>query len=48
MGAVLAATEQLGGRVEISSEVGQGTELRLVFPRSAMAPQLESVLGRAA
>ncbi|HEX3594528.1 MAG TPA: ATP-binding protein, partial [Polyangiaceae bacterium] len=38
MGAVKQATEALGGRIEIETEVHRGTTVRMAFPRTAMAP----------
>jgi signal transduction histidine kinase len=40
MGAVKQATEALGGRIEIETEVHRGTSVRMIFPRTAMAPDL--------
>jgi two-component system chemotaxis sensor kinase CheA len=39
MGALLAATEALGGAIEIETQPGHGTTLRMVFPCAAMAPE---------
>ena len=39
LGAVQAATQQLGGRLEIQSARGLGTTLRMTFPKGAMFPE---------
>jgi two-component system chemotaxis sensor kinase CheA len=39
MGALRAATEALGGTIEIETQPGRGTTLRMIFPRDAMAPE---------
>jgi two-component system chemotaxis sensor kinase CheA len=38
MGALRAATEALGGTIEIETQRGRGTTMRMVFPCDAMAP----------
>jgi two-component system chemotaxis sensor kinase CheA len=38
MGALRAATVALGGELEIETQAGRGTTLRLVFPKDAMNP----------
>jgi two-component system, chemotaxis family, sensor kinase CheA len=42
MGAVRAATEALGGHLEIETELRHGTTLRMVFPKAAMTQELET------
>ncbi len=42
MGAVRAATEALGGHLEIETELGRGTTLRMIFPKAAMTPDLRA------
>jgi len=42
MGAVRAATEALGGYLEIETELARGTTLRMVFPEAAMTPDLRT------
>jgi two-component system chemotaxis sensor kinase CheA len=42
MGAVRAATESLGGQIEIETRPGGGTSLRMVFPAAAMTPDLSA------
>jgi two-component system chemotaxis sensor kinase CheA len=39
MGALRAATEALGGAIEIETQPGRGTAMRMLFPRDAMAPE---------
>jgi two-component system chemotaxis sensor kinase CheA len=39
MGALQSAVRSLGGNLEVDSEVGRGTRLRMRFPESAVAPQ---------
>jgi two-component system chemotaxis sensor kinase CheA len=46
MGAAKEATEALGGRIEIETELHRGTTVRMIFARTAMAPELWP-LGRA-
>jgi two-component system chemotaxis sensor kinase CheA len=40
MGAVHAATKELGGRLEINTTAGRGTTVRMTFPRGAMSADL--------
>jgi two-component system chemotaxis sensor kinase CheA len=42
MGALRAATEALGGLVELDTRAKQGTTLRMVFPKNAMTPDLRT------
>jgi two-component system chemotaxis sensor kinase CheA len=42
MGALRAATEALGGLVELDTKAKQGTTLRMVFPKNAMTPDLRT------
>jgi signal transduction histidine kinase len=42
MGALRHATEALGGHLEIETELHGGTTLRMVFPKTSMAPELRS------
>jgi two-component system chemotaxis sensor kinase CheA len=42
MGALRAATESLGGAIEIETQSGRGTAMRMLFPRDAMAPERAS------
>ncbi len=48
MGAVLAATSELGGSLSIESEIGRGTTVRFSFPIERMAPDLEHLVRDAA
>ncbi len=43
MGAIRAATEALGGVVELLTVPREGTTLRMVFPKSAMTPDLRAI-----
>jgi two-component system chemotaxis sensor kinase CheA len=42
MGALRAATDALGGVVELETRAGQGTTLRMVFPKHTMTPGLRN------
>jgi two-component system chemotaxis sensor kinase CheA len=39
MGALQAATRSLGGVLELDTNTGRGTSLRMVFPKGSMAPE---------
>ena len=44
MAAVKAACEQIGGRIEIDSVPGKGTEVRFTFGIQSMAPETVRLL----
>jgi two-component system chemotaxis sensor kinase CheA len=47
MGALRVATLALGGEMEIETELGRGTTLRMVFPQTAKVEEVGSVTGPA-
>ncbi len=48
LGAVRAVVRQLGGSIEVATELGQGTTFRFVFPEALLFDEIASIRPEAA